>query len=64
MSAAELSGSTLRIPRRGVDLDALRRIGPLKKGIPRSQVTVPISEAGRVDDTVLYLFDAHGPAAA
>jgi hypothetical protein len=37
-----------------VDLETLRRIGPLRPGIPRSQVTVPISPDGRVDDTVLF----------
>jgi hypothetical protein len=37
-----------------VDLQTLRRIGPLRPGIPRSQVTVPISPDGRVDDTVLF----------
>jgi hypothetical protein len=37
-----------------VDLEGLRRIGPFRPGIPRSQVTVPISPDGRVDDTVLF----------
>lgn len=54
MAGADLSRSMLRIPRPGVDLETLRRIGPFKRGIPRSQVTVPISPDGRVDDTVLF----------
>lgn len=43
-----------RVPRPGMDLDTLRRIGPFRPGIPRSQLTVPVSADGRVDDTVLF----------
>ncbi|WIN00403.1 hypothetical protein ACTOB_004107 [Actinoplanes oblitus] len=40
--------------RPGLDLERLRRMGSYRPGVPRSQVTVPISPDGRVDDTVLY----------
>lgn len=52
-----MPGSTLstNLSRRaGIDLESLRRIGPVRPGVPRSQVTVPISPDGRVDDTVLF----------
>ena len=56
----ELEQLRARHLRRGIDMEALRRIGPailstdLPVGIPRDQVTVPISPDGRVNDTVLF----------
>ncbi len=54
MPGAELSAGLLARRGVGIDLEALRRIGPSRPGVPRSQVTVPISPDGRVDDTVLF----------
>jgi len=49
-----MAGTFQRLRTEGVDLETLRRIGPIQRGVPRSQVTVPISPDGRVDDTVLF----------
>jgi hypothetical protein len=49
-----MPGAGLRPILLGVELETLRRMGPLRPGIPRSKVTVPISPDGRVDDTVLF----------
>ncbi len=39
---------------RNADLETLRRIGPLQRGVPRAQVTVPVSPDGTVLDTTLF----------
>ncbi|MFI5735476.1 hypothetical protein ACIA49_35530 [Kribbella sp. NPDC051587] len=43
-----------RFSRLSANLETMRRMGPLRPGVPRSQITVPISPDGRVDDTVLF----------
>jgi hypothetical protein len=53
MPGAELSAGLATL-HPGIELEALRRIGPSRPGVPRAQVTVPISPDGRVDDTVLF----------
>jgi hypothetical protein len=54
MPGAELSANRLLKLRAGIDLETLRRMGPFGSGMPRSQVTVPISPDGHIDDTVLF----------
>lgn len=54
MPGVELSGNLRFRRHHDVALEALHRLNPHPPGHPRSEITVPISPDGRVDDTVLY----------